>query len=157
MNTLPHLTQTDLHLTDEQFADLLDRAEPSNPHLDACAECQSELFALRSSLLSFRTAATNLAAVQTPQLVRRQTYTTPRSHFRRPIWAASLATAAVLLTVSVSVFRPHHVGAVTPVAAPEVVTVSDEALLDGIQSDLSTSIPPSLEPLAVPTATPSSH
>jgi anti-sigma factor RsiW len=151
MNRLPRLTQTDLHLTDERMFALLDSTIAGDAHLDSCAECQTELATLRASLAHFQIAASNFSA-QTPQLEQRQTHTAPPSRFRRAVWAASLATAAVLFTISASVFHPSHPLAVTPTAPPEV-SVSDEALLDGIQTDLSTSIPPSLEPLAVPTAT----
>jgi hypothetical protein len=67
--------------------------------------------------------------------------------------------ATVLLAVSISVLHPGQstpkknvttAAETTQVAAP--AAESDEALLDGIQQDLSTPIPPSLEPLTVPAA-----
>ncbi len=164
MNTLPHLTQAiDRHLTDEQMFDLLN--EPNRTatalrlHLSTCSACRVELTSLSESLANFRAAATNLAGAQAavfaprPAAVQR-----PRTTLRRNIWAASFATAAAVFAVSVSLVqpRPHVPNAPQTPAAAAVPTaqpsVSDEALLDGIQQDLSTSIPPSLEPLAVPAA-----
>jgi len=155
-NKLPNLTQTE-HLSDEQMFGLMSDqpGTVTDPHLSVCVQCQCEFANLRTALADLRIATTNLAAAETPALVLRHTQSAPQRSFRRPIWAASLATAVALLcTVSVSVVRTRHGAPVTPVV---VVTdpdqsVSDEALLDGIQTDLSTSIPPSLEPLAVPTA-----
>jgi hypothetical protein len=75
----------------------------------------------------------------------------------RPIWAASFASAVAVLGVSLSLMHPRTV---TPVAERPITTAtsvqpeeSDEALLDGIQRDLATSVPPSLEPLEVAAAT----
>jgi anti-sigma factor RsiW len=140
------------HLTDEQIAELLDQSAGAitQQHLLHCSHCQSELATLRASLANFRVAATNLAAAETPALSQRRIVAPSRS-FRRNAWAASLATAAAMLAISVALIRPNapvHIDA--PNVNTPTVTVSDDALLDGIQQDLSTSIPPSLQPLAVP-------
>jgi hypothetical protein len=145
------------HLTDEQMFELLDQtpSTTSQSHLRNCADCQTEFSSLHASLVNFRTAATNLAAAETPALAARRI--APRAQSLRPrIWAASLTAATALLAVSIAIIHPttttpttnETTAAVQPVAPTE----SDEALLDGIQQDLSTSIPPSLEPLAVPAA-----
>ena len=147
------------HLTEEQMYDLLDPAADTTaqPHLHACTHCQSELTNLRESLDLFRDAATSFAAAAAP---RRLLVVEPvASRFFSPkVWATSLATATALLAISLSALHPAHTGPgtapVASVVAPQTTasTVSDEALLEGIQQDLSTSIPPSLEPLAVQTA-----
>jgi len=143
------------HLTDEQIAELLSSYPDQSAgaitqqHLLHCPRCQSELATLRASIANFRVAATNLAAAETPALTQRR-IAAPAHSFRRNAWAASLATAAAMLAISVALIRPN---APVHTDAPNVATpaaVSDDALLDGIQQDLSTSIPPSLEPLAVP-------
>jgi anti-sigma factor RsiW len=145
------------HLTDEQIAEFLS-AYPdqsagalTQQHLLQCPHCQSEVAALRASLGNFRTAATNLAAAEMPSLTERPVVAPSRS-FRRNAWAASLATAAAMLAISAALVHPNTpVRHDTPVAvATPFAPVSDDALLDGIQQDLSASIPPSLEPLSVP-------
>jgi ferric-dicitrate binding protein FerR (iron transport regulator) len=146
-----------LHLTDEQIAELLSTYPDQSAgaitqqHLLHCPHCQTELASLRASLSNFRIAATNLAAAETPALSQRRIVVPSRS-FRRNAWAASFATAAAMLALSVALVHPNppvrrdpQVAVATPAA-----TVSDDALLDGIQQDLSASIPPSLEPLSVP-------
>jgi hypothetical protein len=151
------MTKT-FHLTDEQMYDLLEPASnaPAQPHLQSCAECQAELTNLRESLANFRGAATNLAAMSAPRHFPIASRIT--SWFFGPkVWAASFATATAILAVSISVLNPVHGGSGTNTSANSaaqtaLATESDDALLDGIQQDLSTSIPPSLEPLAVPAA-----
>lgn len=152
------------HLTTEQLLDLLeqdllDRPDvASGTHLHVCATCQQEFAILRSSLANFRLAATNLAAAEMSPLATRRESPAPRFGFRPQAFAATFATVAVLLTVSVTLLRPHR--AFDPAPAPATVTAitpeSDAALLDGIQQDLSASVPPSLAPLEV-TTSPDSH
>jgi hypothetical protein len=144
------------HLTTEQLYDLLDKpTHSSGTHLHTCAACRQELVTLRSTLDNFRIAATNLAAAEMPQLATRREAPAPRFAFRPQAFAASFATVAVLLTVSVSLLRPHHPDPAAP--APAAVTASapesDAALLDGIQQDLDASVPQSLSPLEVAPAT----
>ncbi len=146
------------HLTEEQMYDLLDTAADttSHHHLLDCAACQSEMTNLRASLDLFRDAATNYSAAKAPS---RLPVAPPMAvrFFSPKIWATSFATATALLAISISFLHPLQNGINTPAVAatPAIETatsVSDDALLDGIQQDLSTSIPPSLEPLAVQTA-----
>ncbi len=160
MNRLPSLTEQ--HLSGEQLYSLLEDSAGSSAstrlHLNSCSACQSEFGTLRNSLSNFRTAATGYAAVHTPALARRVASAPSRSSWMtRPIWAASFASAMAVLGVSLAVMHPHTVTRVaeTPVTTSAAVQPeeSDEALLDGIQRDLSTSVPPSLEPLEVSAAT----
>ena len=151
------------HLTDEQLYDLLDPTLDQAPdadthlHLLDCAGCRTEFTSLRASLVNFRAAATNVAAATAP--TSRPMSSSLRTYSSRPrIWAASLAMATMLMAVSVAVIHPGTTPPIknaSTVETPQVVpaaTESDEALLDGIQRDLSTPIPPSLEPLTVPAA-----
>ena len=159
MNRLPHRTeQTQRHLSDEQFYCLLD--DPSSLgastrlHLNSCIACKSEFASLRGSFSNFRAAASGYAVQNAPPLARRALVADAKpAWMRRPVWAVSFASAAVALGVSLSLMHQHHAPpqAATPavVAGPVAPDVSDEALLDGIQRDLSTSTPPSLQPLEV--------
>lgn len=149
------------HLTEEQLYDLLEPATNaiSHPHLLTCSLCQAELANVQASLHLFRDAATGFAASAAPHRLPIASSVATR-FFSPKIWVTSFATATAVLAISISVLHPVHSGTVTApapvaaVAAPQVADppVSDEALLEGIQQDLSTSIPPSLEPLAVQTA-----
>jgi len=161
MSRLPHLTQfADRHLTDAQMFGLLDEPDRADAttrlHLVACPNCQTELRTLRASLTNFRAAATSLASAETPALAStRVAAPASPSRFRRQVWATSLAAVAVLAIAAPFVHPVHKTPAIqaapgnSPVQ-PNPAAESDDALLDGIQRDLSTSIPPSLEPLAVP-------
>ena len=147
-----------IHLTDEQLFDLLDPTAnaAAQQHLQTCGQCKAEVANLRTSLANFRSATISLAAVTAPNL----------PHVTAPIqswfygskaWAASFAGAAAVLALSIAVLHPLHYRTEANPASGSASkagfsTESDDALLDSIQLDLSTSIPPSLEPLSVPAA-----
>jgi len=163
MNRLPNLTQSiDRHLTDEQMFELLGQPDQATPtlrlHLTTCPDCRAELLTLGDSLANFRAAATGLAAAEISTPNQRRAAATRTNVFRRHAWAASFASAVAVLAISVSLLRPTPQPPADHGSTPAVTTQlvpaaeSDDALLDGIQQDLSTSIPPSLEPLSVPAA-----
>ena len=147
------------HLTTEQMHDLLapNSAPAGDSHLTACPACRSELSTLRHAVATFRAAATGFAVAEAPPLAPRCVIPAQSNVFRRHAWAASFATAIVLSAVSISLIHPRR-QVVVPVGSAFATrnnggsAESDAALLDSIQRDLSTSIPPSLEPLAVPAA-----
>ena len=152
------------HLSTEQLYNLLDKpTHASGTHLHTCAACRQELITLRSSLDNFRLAATKLAAAELPRLAPRPAEQPhpARFLFRRQVFAATCATAAVLLAASVTLIHPRPVTHPAPVIATvqqPVATESDAALLDSIQQDLAASVPPSLAPLEVaPAATSPDH
>jgi anti-sigma-K factor RskA len=142
--------QTNNHLTTEQLYELLDNPTlASDAHLRTCSTCQLEFSDLRASLENFRVAATGLAAAEMPPLAAQRTTPapTPRFAFRPFAFAASFATAAVLLVS----FHARPVTRVRETPAVASTQVSDAELLNGIQQDLSASVPPSLQPLEVAT------
>lgn len=142
------------HLTDQQLYELLS-PEPSavaniasRTHLVACPMCRGEFATLRDSLENFRLAATNISEHQTPPRpvvgasVRTSFLTLPHV-----VWATGLAS---VLAISAATFSNlHKPNAPSPhaVTAPAHQPVSDEALLQDIDTDLSTPVPPSLQPL----------
>jgi predicted anti-sigma-YlaC factor YlaD len=149
------------HLNEEQLYTLLDApandapasVTPAQQHLRECAHCRAEFAELQASLAGFRHLTTSLA---TPPPALRHTVPAPKLTFHmfsRHGIAASFATALLLLGVSLSVVHPHR-NALTPpatnVTSEVASSLSDEALLDGINRDLSASVPPSLQPLALP-------
>jgi hypothetical protein len=153
-----------LHLTHEQLCDvLLASSEPSpegasdaaQDHLRGCLICAAELEALRSSLNLFRNASTSYAQQQFAPLSRHISIAPPHSYFSRPAYWA-IATAAVLATVLLPFSLHRQVPSPAQPAAAMVShqrsSESDEALLEGIDLDLSTDVPSPMQPLADPTA-----
>jgi hypothetical protein len=133
------------HLTSEQIENTLSgEASPEvSGHLAGCARCASELVSLREVFGNLREATAASAEHH-----RRFVATAGSRRVPRMAWA--LATAALFIA-AVTPIAVHHrsttrvgVGA-TP--GPDA-TISDEALLDGVQNDLSSSVPTSLQPLA---------
>ena len=145
------------HLTTEQIYELLEQDSPeqaAGTHLHDCAECQREVADLRSTLSGFRDATTSLAASH--PLPRPRPASAPRTAFAGmsfQVFAASCATALVLIVTSVTVFAPHRAPApaqqANTAAAARVASESDDALLNGIAQDLSAPVAPSLAPLQV--------
>ena len=144
------------HLTEEQLYELLEQpnvASEATLHLAACERCAGEFAAVRESLNGFRLAATGLAQAKfSPVLQVRGGFL---SGMRRGMlaWPMGLAAAGVVLAASVTMV--HRTGPSVPVNTASVAAApleSDEALLDSVDQDLSTSVPPSLEPLAVASA-----
>jgi hypothetical protein len=146
------------HLNPDQIYTLLDRPEgdrSAQEHLLSCAPCRAEVASLRDSLTNFRLAATNFSLLHTPT---RLLDPTPRPRFftiPRAAWAGGLVAAMALCTASISVLHKPAVP-VNPAAQttgnPAPDAQSDDALLNGIDTDLSTSVPPSLQPLDVTAA-----
>jgi predicted anti-sigma-YlaC factor YlaD len=150
------------HLNDPQLYSQLENEAGDTAirgHLLACAACREEVDTLRNSLLNFRTAATNYSLLHAPTRLRMNL--APERRFftvTRAAWATGLVAAMALCTASVSLIHK------TPAAVQPVVTASaagtarpadaqsDDALLQDIDSDLSTSVPPSLQPLDVTSA-----
>jgi predicted anti-sigma-YlaC factor YlaD len=150
------------HLTDEQLDMLLTGSTNSakmdaEQHLAACAACRTEYATLTEVLGTFRSAATEASARYTPsRLLLSRAPGSHRPGRMRMMWAAGLVTAAALCTVSVTALhKPTAPATSASTQAPLELseTQSDDALLQSIDQDLATSIPPSLAPLESSTAT----
>jgi predicted anti-sigma-YlaC factor YlaD len=157
------------HLTEVQLYDLLSAtpgpvSTPARTHLAACTRCREEFTAIEQSLSQFRLAAIDFSVLHTPPRPAVAS-TVHRSFFALPklLWASGLASAVAVAALTLSTVHkpvplPPHVAVVTTTQP-----VSDEALLQDIDSDLSTSVPPSLQPLdttpasSEQTATPTSN
>ncbi len=146
----PHLTESQLHDLLSATSDTA--ASAAHLHLAACSRCQDDLTNLEQSVANFRLAATNFALLHTPPRPAVGT-TIHRSFFALPkiIWATGLASILAVTAGSLSVLHKPAVVAPPGTAATAAQPVSDEALLQDIDSDLSTSVPPSLQPLDTPT------
>jgi hypothetical protein len=164
------------HLTHQQICDLLLATPSGDPdtgaelkqeahqqHVDACLICASELSLLRTSVTGFRDVSTAIAdralARQTRSRllpVERNAGTLTPAFF----WAATGILFAAVLPLSLfhqnlNPFLKQHTAAPvvassspTPAKTLEAEAVSDEALLEGINQDLSSSIPSAMLPLA---------
>lgn len=163
---------TTFHLTHEQLCDVLlapsmstlqdesKSVESAQDHLRACLQCTAELQNLRASLSLFRQAADSYAGQVYSQSSINKASLAPSPRFRSHLlyWASA---AVLMIAVALPVSLLHHQQApvtpqpvaaetVAPQAAPPPAE-SDEALLDGIAQDLSTSVPSPMQPLADPT------
>jgi hypothetical protein len=135
-----------MHLTSEQVESTLSgRPSPETArHLGGCEQCAGELAALREVLGDLR-----MATAASAEHHRRFAPTTTARRVPRMAWA--LATAMLFVAAVTPVAVHYGKGPVTApgeAAARETATISDEALLDGVQNDLSTSVPASMLPLA---------
>jgi anti-sigma factor RsiW len=165
-------TNPNQHLNHEQICDLLldnataDAAQDANrEHLQDCLICASELELLRASVTNFRSASVIIAdrafarrelhpALGSNQPKRPARYLTP-AYF----WAATavLLTAALPLGLYHSnlnpfLKHPQPVVVATTAATKASTLESDEALLEGINQELSASVPLPLQPLASTTS-----
>jgi hypothetical protein len=160
------------HLTHQQICDLLLATQPvgtevsaepqqeaHQQHVDACLICASELSLLRTSVTGFREVSVAIAdralARQTRSTllpVERNTRTLTPAFF----WAATGILFAAVLPLSLfhhnvnPMLKAHTAPTTVATSAPSPTTTveSDEALLEGINQDLSASVPTAMQPLA---------
>jgi hypothetical protein len=160
------------HLTHEQLCDLLlateaavqdDAYEAHRQHLADCLICTSDLDLLRTSVTAFR-AASNAVADRALARRRLEAPVSALSDARRPrsisptfFWAATALLFAAVLPLglyhrNLNPFLKPHVAAPasTHSTIPTHSVESDEALLEGINRDLSAAIPSPMQPLAGP-------
>ncbi len=152
-----------LHLSEEQFDELLARSAtatdracaPAEAHLLACEQCAAELETLRESLLLFRTAST---AYANDELRRRPQMTLVSRRILSPVmepawWVAAVAVLlAGLLPMQLSRHPLHQSSASSSAALAVSSAQSDEALLEDVDRDTSAAVPASMQALADPTA-----
>ena len=165
-------TPTNRHLSHEQLCDVLlaQPAEAASPALEAagdhlrnCLICASELEALRGSIALFRQAGSSYAERVYARPVMQRASIAPSPGFRSHVlyWATAAAIAiAVALPFGLHRHDAHAPATASVAARPAAVTAapasaenvqSDEALLDGIDQDLSAAVPAAMQPLADPT------
>jgi predicted anti-sigma-YlaC factor YlaD len=142
MTSGPHLNELQMECI---LAGLPD--ELLEQHLSQCEQCREEVETLRRVF-------GDLKATLTATAQREWQSATLYERKRVPRWAWSGALALLvlgLLPLAPSV-RHHHGKAPEVPQSPAVETVlSDDALLNGVQKDIATSVPEPLEPLAATT------
>jgi hypothetical protein len=154
------------HLSHEQLCDVLladadqgsGALDTQREHLADCLICASELHLLRGSAARFRTASIayadrELARRSLPPRFNSIYEVRSRKYFSQPLsWAAAALAVAVALPLGLHMHRPASPPASIAASTPAPSTESDEALLEGIDQDLTTDIPSPMKPLADPTA-----
>jgi anti-sigma factor RsiW len=154
---------TSAHLTEDQFGELLagDAQQPIpapvQAHLLACQKCAAELAGLRESLSFFQQAT---GAYADNELRHLPQASLPDRPMRSPVLAAGLEPAywlaAAVLLAGFLPMQSAHRNALppAPVAASsdtgEIESQSDEALLNDVDSELSASVPASMQALVDP-------
>jgi len=165
------------HLTHEQLCDLVLALAP-NPrssdyaaieqHLHVCPVCSSELNHLNRSLSLFREASTAHAH---HALVEARTCPAQpaRRTLRAPVaWLSAAAAAVALAAIVPFAFnhtaptsstneRPVSSAVIHNTSQGSLQAQSDEAFLDEVDDDISSTIPAAMQPLADPTAGRPSH
>jgi anti-sigma factor RsiW len=133
------------HLTTwEQEEYVINRRAPQLlRHLAECAECRAAVARLEHGVGIFRHAAVEWSAQSLA--TRPQPWPTISSR-RLPVHALRWAFAAVIpLLLLVLALRPFHVS--SPRAAQPAAAISDDALLDQVDEQLSVAVPSSMESL----------
>jgi anti-sigma factor RsiW len=153
------------HLTGEQFCELMAgytkaagaESTPAEAHVKACEQCSAELASLREAVTLFREAS---SAYADEELRSRPRWEIParRVFTHRLVPAYWVAAAAMFLTalLPLQVLRRHSVAPLATVATSTTDGVadrsaqSDEALLEDVNSEISASVPTSMQALADP-------
>lgn len=139
------------HLSHVQMESLLAGApdEELELHLSQCELCWEEAEAIRAVLGDLKITVAATAEREWRSVAVRERKAIPQWAIPQWIWAGALAVLLIGLMPFATTARQHRVEAPVPVQAPAAeVTLSDEALLSGVQKDIATSVPEPLEPLA---------
>jgi hypothetical protein len=146
-------------------------------HLRACPLCAGELHALQAALVNFREAATSFANQElsllrsresdrpTVPTVRRAVLSSDRFYRKPFLWAVAavlVVGATVGSVLPLHLHRQHDfdsssvsssVAAIASARQSSPAPESDQALLEEVDQDLSSSVPSALEPLDDPLST----
>lgn len=135
------------HLNSSQMERMLTETAKEDllRHVEECAECHAEVAALRRVFGDLKASAMALATVER-RLAQPPVQVWWR--VRRPAWAV-VAVVLAALVVPAAMHRGGQKPKAPAIPAIPVVavTLSDEALLSGIQNDLEASVPAPLAPL----------
>jgi anti-sigma factor RsiW len=133
------------HLSSEQLERVL-AGRPSHEvsqHLGKCARCVEDVASMRAVLGNFRSAASSSAE-------HHLKFAAPVATARVPRTAWVLASVVLFAGIATpfAVRRQPVSPVVVGVSTQALPAISDEALLNNVQNDLSASVPESLLPLA---------
>lgn len=123
-----------------------ERSLDTEQHLELCADCRAEVAAFKTTLSLFRASAQNWAdrqLVSEAQTMRR----IRQAPYGSMLHTLCIAAMMALCVLSVMSIRQHSLAATpVPVAAVES-PVSDAALIERVDGQISQTIPSSLAPL----------
>ena len=137
------------HLTTQEIAEWIagQKTAAMEEHLRGCEDCAATVERATEPLALFRTSVRALGDRQmgfARFVLPAERPVHPANPFR---WGLAMATAVALMVAAIPVARHFHL--VSPAATPVVVpTVSDDALLQQVETEISRSVPSTLEPLA---------
>ena len=137
------------HLSSSEISQWIldERTLDAEQHLDICADCRAEVAAFETTLSLFRASAHNWANRQLApetQTLRRIQHAPYRSMLQTVCLAAAMTALCVLRMISI---RQHSFGSAPVVTAAAELPVSDAALLERVDGQVSQTIPSSLAPL----------
>ena len=133
------------HLTNYEQEDYLlgERTSRMLHHLAECSACQANVTHLQQTLGNLRTVAVEYSATSLAQhpLAKLSAVDRPTSFFA-PRWAFAAVLPLLLLLLTL---LPVHPSGTAP--AHPAVSLSDDALLDQVDEQLSVTVPSSMESL----------
>ena len=137
------------HLSAREISEWMigNRTGPVERHMAACEECAGEVARLSESIAMFGSAVREWSEQQVGTLEIKAPASAPHHFWGMGMfrWQIATASMAALLLAAIPVYRTNHREPV-PVAA--TAAVSDEALLRDVETQISRSVPVSMEPLA---------
>jgi len=151
------------HLTEDQFGELLSQPTGvrtsettiAEAHVHTCELCAAELATLRESISLFRQASSAYADNELRNLPPVQLPARPAQTLAlQPAYWAAAAAIVLAAFLPMQALRQHPLqpaSASTTSVADRPVQSEDEALLEGIDTEISASVPTPMQALADPT------
>lgn len=144
------------HLTDEQFADWLsgEAAPEIRSHLASCEQCNTEALQLRDDIFRYSIAMRHQAIRTQSKRIAEDFVPRRAIALHRLRWAGASVLALVLAFQTAWLLKPHHAPtptrpvAVNPVKSPAPVQMSDDELLEAVNSDINQEVPKALAPVS---------
>jgi anti-sigma factor RsiW len=151
------------HLTEDQFGELLSQPKGvrtsettlAEAHLSICEQCADELATLRESVSFFRQASSAYADNELRKLPPLHLPVRPAHVLTlQPTYWAVAAAIVLAAFLPIQTVRQHPLQpgpAATAAVADRPVQSEDEALLEGIDTEISASVPSPMQALVDPT------
>jgi hypothetical protein len=126
------------HLSEQEILECI-AGEPRpqwRDHIQSCPDCSARARQVSEPLRLFAESIREMAPI-------RPVFRQSRSYWHIPYWSAFVA-AALLLLIAAPLFREHRAELAQPAPA-----VSDEVLLQRVQTAVAESVPGPMAPLAI--------
>lgn len=139
-----------MHLSAQDISEWMIGNRPGSveEHLGTCPECAAEVTRMSESIAMFGSAVREWSEQQARNIEIRMPARAPRHFWNTGMfrWQVATASMAALLLAAIPVYRMNHrepVPIITTAAA-----VSDEVLMQNVETQISRSVPAPMEPLA---------